>query len=251
VGGLSARQSHGTFYHERDGASGPAASAAAPVAPTSPPLAALDLDHRWAGEIRDAAERIAALSPSPSPAGAPEIADGPPSPEASPPAAESTLSRALELLREDRIAAALAALPPGGDSDAEVQLLHGVLLASSGDLPGAERAGQAAIALDPLHAGARYLLALCREQAGDDAGAVEHDRAAVYLEPRFAMPHLHLGILARRRGDRAEAARELRIAAALLGEDDGARVTLFGGGLRREVLIDVCRAELKACGGSA
>src|SRR5262249_34084902 len=156
-----------------------------------------------------ALSRIVALTPPPSapaklgdtprPSGAPEAAAAPSSrrPKVlAPVGAPADLSRAFELLREDRIAEAPGALPPGGDGDPEAQLLRAVLLSSSGDVAGAERACHAVLALDPLHAGACYLLALCREHEGDGAGAVEHDRAAVYLEPRFGMPHLHLGLLA-------------------------------------------------------
>jgi chemotaxis protein methyltransferase CheR len=160
------------------------------------------------------------------------------------------LSRAIELLREDRASAGLHALPPAAESTPETRLLRGVLLATSGDSASAEDECRVMLAGDPMNASALHLLALCREHAGDVAGAVEHDRAAVYLEPRFALAHLHLGMLARRRGEAAEATRELRLAGALLSEEDDARILYFGGGLRREALIDLCRALLRGPGGA-
>jgi chemotaxis protein methyltransferase CheR len=249
---LSVRRARGAFYHERVTRARRATPAAPPSpepGPSAPVLLAPAPPDTWAEEISRAAERIAALLP---PATAPSApADPAPSSRRLGARVPIDLSRALDLLREDRIAEALEALPPDSNEDPEALLLVGVLLSSSGDVAGAERAGHAVLALDPLHAGARCLLALCREHEGDVDGAVEHDRVAVYLEPRFGMPHLHLGLLARRRGDQAEAARELSLAAALLAEDDADRILLFGGGLHREALIDRCRAELRASGVGA
>ena len=69
---------------------------------------------------------------------------------------------------------------------------------------------------DELHAGAHYLVALCREHAGDRRAAREHDQVATYLDGGFAMPHLHLGLLARRAGDTEQARTELERALMLL-----------------------------------
>jgi chemotaxis protein methyltransferase CheR len=62
------------------------------------------------------------------------------------------------------------------------------------------------------------------------------------------MPRLHLGRLARREGDLATARRELSRALDLLAREDATRVLLFGGGFGRDVLTQLCRAELRACG---
>jgi len=61
------------------------------------------------------------------------------------------------------------------------------------------------------------------------------------------MPHFHLGLQARRAGDVGTARRELELALALFAREDASRILLFGGGFSRESLIQLCRAELKAC----
>jgi chemotaxis protein methyltransferase CheR len=63
------------------------------------------------------------------------------------------------------------------------------------------------------------------------------------------MPRLHLGLLARRVGDDAAARLEFEQALLLLQREDASRLLLFGGGFGRQALIDLCRAELIACGG--
>jgi chemotaxis protein methyltransferase CheR len=93
-------------------------------------------------------------------------------------------------------------------------------------------------------------MALCREHAGDRDGARDHDQKAAYLDPAFAMPRLHLGLLAKRSGDADVARHEFRQAEILLERDDASRILLFGGGFRRDGLIALCRAELRACGAT-
>jgi chemotaxis protein methyltransferase CheR len=92
-------------------------------------------------------------------------------------------------------------------------------------------------------------MALCREHAGDRDGAIEHDQAAVYLDSAFAMPHLHMGLVAKRSGNLDTARSELTRAVALLAREDTSRILLFGGGFTREALADLCRTELRGCGG--
>jgi chemotaxis protein methyltransferase CheR len=164
------------------------------------------------------------------------------------------LHDALQSLHYERFGHALAqlhALPAEYARDPDVLLLKAVSLIHSGAIAAAERTCRELLALDELNAGAHYVLALCCESAGDADGALEHDQVAVYLDPHFAMPLLHMGLLARRLGDRASAQRHLTQALELLGQEDAARVLLFGGGFKREALMALCRAERAACGASA
>ena len=64
------------------------------------------------------------------------------------------------------------------------------------------------------------------------------------------MPRLHLGLLAKRGGDLEAARRELSRALVLLAGVEGSRILMLGGGFTRDALLDVCRAELNACGGT-
>jgi chemotaxis protein methyltransferase CheR len=80
---------------------------------------------------------------------------------------------------------------------------------------------------------------------------MEHDLAAAYLEPDFAMPHLHMGLLAKRAGQLDTARTELGQGLILLPREDVSRILLFGGGFSRDALVELCRSELRRCGGHA
>lgn len=156
--------------------------------------------------------------------------------------------RALALMRQERFHQALeavtAALP---EEDADALLVRAALGLATGDVAAAEGAARALLGRDGLHAGAHYVVAICREHAGDLAGAEHHARAAGHLDPTFALPHLQLGRLARRGGDPRSARRALERAADLLPAEDSTRIVLFGGGFTRDALTNLCRLELSAC----
>ncbi|MGC1490386.1 MAG: tetratricopeptide repeat protein, partial [Candidatus Acidiferrum sp.] len=161
-------------------------------------------------------------------------------------------TRAIDLLRREQFSEAMGlvrSLPAESNSDPDTQLLFAVLLTNQGDLQEAERVCQHIFKLDELNAGAHYLMALCREHAGDQAAAIRHDRTAAYLDSSFAMPHLHLGLVAKRSADIETARRELGQALPLLSREDASRILFFGGGFTRDALVELCRAELRACGG--
>ena len=126
-----------------------------------------------------------------------------------------------------------------------------MLLTNLGDIGEARSACQRVLDLDEFNAGGHYLLALCDEHVGDLAAAARHDQMALYLEPGFAMPRLHLGRLAKRQGDLAAAREELARALDVLRREDVSRILLFGGGFKRDALLQLCRLELTACGADA
>jgi chemotaxis protein methyltransferase CheR len=242
---------HDTFYYQvRDPGEPrrpvPVASFRPPSVPLEP-LPIVDPDASWVSAIHGAAERIERLGHAHrEPAPAPRL------PSAEPAVAAWDLAGAHRLLQEERYAeahATLATLPAEAGQDPDVQLLRASIRASLGDVAGAAEACHAVLALDEFSAGAHYLLALCEEHRGDLESAVRHDQIALYLDASFAMPRLHLGRLAKRRGDRENARAELTRALDLLTREDVARIVMFGGGFRRETLLQVCRAELVACGG--
>jgi chemotaxis protein methyltransferase CheR len=205
-----------------------------------PPPAALDTS--WIEAIRESSDRIEQLSVRPA------AADHP----AQTPRQE--LDAAARLLEQERYSDALellGAMPPERGDDPEALLLQGVLLAHRNRLSDAEAVCRRLLARDDLKAGAHFLMALCKEGAGDLEAAAEHDEAAIYLDPGFAMPQLHLGRLARRSGELDRARRCLEQALDLLAREDSSRILLFGGGFGRDALAQVCRAELRACGGRA
>jgi len=236
------KHTHGTFYYERKGG-----SERAPIdvtRPTYAPGAANDATEdgaSWIDVIRGASERIARLASS----------RDAPTRRPAPPQAPSDRAPVIDMMREERFADALALLASFDADDPETRLLEAVLLTNAGKLREAERACDELLARDEMNAGAHYLKALCCEHAGDRAGALEHDRIATYLDPRFVMPHLHIGLLERRAGNVTRARAELEAALALLPSEDAARVLVFGGGFGRDGLAQLCRSELRWCGGAA
>jgi len=284
--GLSQRfhlcHTHGTFYYQYKEEPKPVRRGFQPLtsgSSPSPPIAAFDIVENadtWVSAIASAAARVRELSArtgglegvhDTSPAGRREgLRDAPPTdrPEGQPgtapakgqreaaPPSRTDLSRALDLFKAERFSEALDIVhrsSAGAEDDSDVLLLRALLLAHSHQLAAAERTCRRLLAIDELHAGAHYVLALCREGLGDRVGAAEHDQTASYLDPLFAMPRLHLGLLARRAGDRDTARRELAEAMLLLQREDASRILFFGGGFNREALITLCRAELAVCGG--
>jgi chemotaxis protein methyltransferase CheR len=249
------RHSHDTFYYRRRGVLG------APEAVGRPSIVALEGkdsqaacssldDLSWVGLIQGASDRIARLADNRRSANDGEVscvsvAGG---------HGRVDLEPALELLRRERFADALAmmqTLPAQSLASPDAAILRAVLLANGGRLSEAERVCRQILALDDMNAGAHYLLALCRDGAGDRHGAVDHDRLATHLDAGFVMPRIHLGVLARRAGDLDVARVELAHAIDLIAAEDPARILLFGGGFSREVLVELCRSELRLCGGAS
>lgn len=254
------RHTHETFYYQRrmafeepasDVTTAPTRSAA--TLSTVPLAAVVDATDSWVDVIRQASERVDALTGRPTrPAVAPGEHTSNGASRIQTPTPRWDLGLAMGLLRQERFAeaeAVMRAMPPEAARDPDVLLLQAVLLAHTGHLVEAERVCADLLAIDEMSAGAHYVVALCREHVGDHAGAISHDQVAAYLDPGFAMPHLHWGLLARRTKDRPTACQELRHALTRLAREDASRLLLFGGGFSREALIALCEAEIVACGG--
>lgn len=240
------RHTHGTFYYQRSDApaelrSRATADAQPPKPATLPPPESSD----WVDLIRESSLRVEKLHRNDSTA----ASNPPPPPVAS---RQTRTDEVFRLLRQERFGEALDAageLPDvDADADADALLLRAALLVHNDRIEAAEAVCARLLKADELHAGAHYVLALCREARGDGRGADEHNRIALYLDETFAMPRLHLGISARRAGDVDTARRELERAVLLLLREDSSRLLLFGGGFSRDALIALCRAELLRCG---
>ena len=243
---------HETFYYQRrDGSSALESDPAGVPARQNFLPCALEPDVSWVDAIQRASERIASLAMQPEPIAVAAAAAE--SPAAVRPQKRTNLGGALELMKQERFADALEALnvlPVEAREDADMQLLHGVLLLNAGRLQETEQLCGKLLQADELNAGVHYLMALCREHGSDLAAASEHDHAAVYLDGAFAMPHFHLGLMARRKGDAETARRELASALPLLMREDASRILLFGGGFSRDALVSLCQSELHAAEGS-
>ncbi|KAF0243506.1 MAG: chemotaxis protein methyltransferase [Planctomycetota bacterium] len=243
------RQSHETFYYQRKerGAAGvPPEGRLHDESPARALALASALEEgapSWMEAIRSASERIAALS------GASREAAAEAALQKEGRSAGRERERILELVGREKFGEALDALSGAAESDPDTGLMKAALLVNAGNEREAERVCASVLRVDDLSAGAHYVMAQCREAAGDGAGAAEHDRAAEYLDPTFAMPRLHLGLLLRKAGDPKGALEQFEGALALLPAEDASRLLLFGGGFGREALMQLCRAEMKACEG--
>lgn len=197
----------------------------------------------WVDAIGQAARRIDALVPAcPSAHRHQAPPDAPGLSRQS--AVAPSVGASMELLKQERYQEALDSLD-SGEVDLDVRMLRAVLQTNRGAIDKAEAECQAILAVDDMHAGAHYLLALCREHGGDLNSAVRHDQIAIYLDPTFAMPHLHLGLIYRRGGVGEAAHREFRRARELAAQEDSARILLFGGGFSRTSLMQICADELE------
>jgi len=251
------RHTHETFYYQRRDASEHMRALPLEVADSCSfqrtHAELVEPNDSWFSAIRLASERITSLTHEKNEATAIVSASAYSPTSSSQPAAWDRTA-AIELLRRERFSEAmelLCALPAESQTDPDTQLLIAVLLTNRGDLPEAEKVCRNVLNLDELNAGAHYLMALCREHAGDRDGAVRHDQTAAYLDPAFAMPRLHLGLVAKRSVDMETARRELGRALSLLDREEASRILLFGGGFTREALVELCRTELRSCGGAA
>lgn len=254
------RHTHGTFYYQRrEFDDAPQGTVLEETIPERRSIAAsvtapVELNDSWFSIIQGASDRITSLTQekNPSANGAGRAIVRPNTALQGPHSWDR--GRAVELLRKEQFSDAvelLRSLPSESSNDPDAQLLLAVLYTNRGDLGEAERACRSVLELDELNAGAHYLTALCREHAGDRDGAVRHDQTAAYLDSAFAMPHVHLGLIAKRQADMETAGREFGRAIPLLHREDASRILLFGGGFTREALVEFCRAELCACGGTA
>ena len=234
---------HATFYYRRKLPAGETAAATfsppqwncAPIRPVLPD------DPAWADVIARASQRIDTLAGR-----APQAGSRPAAP------AQPDLDHALSCLHKEQFEQSLALiekLPQQHADDPDVLLLKAISLSQSGALAAAQEVCRQLLARDEFHAGAHYVLALCREEGGDYPAALAHYRSAAYLDPVFALARLHIGVLERRMAELEAARRDLSQALSLLQHEDPARLLLFGGGFPRNALIDLCRAELAALGG--
>jgi chemotaxis protein methyltransferase CheR len=196
----------------------------------------------WFEDIRRASERIAKLAEVRDPAPRP----GAPSPPSDASRGASTLARALDLLEAERYDDALVAITAEDADTPELELCRAVIYGEKGRQREAERTLSQLIARGQCETGANYLLGLFRENERDLERAVWHYQQAAQGDARFALPHLRLGALLRRAGDTAQAQAELELARDLLAEERRDRIVLFGGGFRREVLLELCKAQLDA-----
>ncbi|MDI1428331.1 CheR family methyltransferase [Polyangium sorediatum] len=240
------------YYRAKSPNVSPAATTIAPPAPRllpEPPIRAplptpAEGAFSWAEEIQRASTRIARIAETREVGGA--AAGAPKAPAAEGP---SALARVLDLLEAERHDDALVVVTAAGpDAPPELELCRAAIYGEKGRLRDAERTLGALLARGQCETGAHYLLGLLRENERDIERAAWHYREAKRRDPHFSLPRLRLGMVLRREGHGASARVELEQALVLLEREDRARIVMFGGGFRREVLLELCKAQLDALG---
>jgi len=219
--GVALCESHGTFYYRKG------ERISAPYAST---VGANDTS--WFTQIQAASERVRSLAERA--AVEPEVA-----------VRRDPIAEAREAIARTDFAGVLAvleALPMLG----EVALLRAIALTEQGEMVRAAEACHSLLAFPQYAANAHYLFAVASESAGDLAAAARHAKRATELAPDLAMAHLRFGLIARRIGDATVARRELARAIESLEVEPIEELALHAGGLGRDGLIRLCRAELAA-----
>jgi chemotaxis protein methyltransferase CheR len=170
--------------------------------------------------------------------------------EVDPSALLSELFDLLEAERHDeglsRISALSARLSTPASLLSELELCRAAIYGEKGRSRDAERILAALLARGACETGAHYLLGLLRENERDLDRAGYHYRESMQRDTRFSLPYLRLGMLLRRAGDDRAALGLLEKARELLATEVRARIVIFGGGFRREVLLELCKAQLDA-----
>lgn len=135
---------------------------------------------------------------------------------APPPSAAHTPASALPRAPQGRTDPALAANGTSTEAQAPALAAQARAHADRGDLPEALRCCEAALALDPCHAGLHYLQALIHEEHGQPDAAMSALRRVIYLDPGFVLARVALGRLCDRQGRAERAERHFSQALRLL-----------------------------------
>lgn len=166
------------------------------------------------------------------------------------PGAMDPIERARAHMAEGRPAEALAVvqdLLATQRGNTEAILVAAQVHADSGDLTQAIAACHAALAIDPLLPGARYILGLIHLRQNDTVRAVSELKKTVYIDADFALAHLALGNIYKGEGRMHEAARAYDNALRALNSAPEGSWTQYVGGWKADVILRTCERSLLEC----
>ena len=132
-----------------------------------------------------------------------------------------TFARTLDWRDDVTLARSAVEVEPGS---VRAHFNLGVALKDRGDLPGALRQWEAALALDPSDAGSHSQLGTLAAVEGDLASAERHYRAAVAADPTLSLAWFNLGRVLEKTGRAAEALDCYRTFLARAMPDEGSYV---------------------------
>jgi len=228
-------QAHGAFFYVKK--SGPAGASFGRRGLKGSPAGRVDWSKSWLEGVERSTDRSELRERSRKPSDR-DLSDR------SGILSKRALARAIEAGRWTE-ALELANRVEAAEVDPNHLVLRAALLTHGGHFDSAEQVCLATLARDERSATAHYLLALLRERQGKYEAALDHDQIAIDLEPAFALPYLHLGLAHLRAKNEARARPVLERAARLLEIDDAWRLLVFGGGLPRSDLVQLCARELE------
>ncbi len=119
--------------------------------------------------------------------------------------------------------------------------------ADAGEYDRARSECQAALAQDPLLAGARYLLGVIQQSQGDVASAVTEFKKTIYIDPQFVLAHLNLANIHKSQSRYEDACRGYENALRALYVDPEGAWTRFLGGWQADVILRTCERSLLEC----
>lgn len=131
--------------------------------------------------------------------------------------------------------------------NAEAHLVAAQVHADAGDLGRARAACEAALAIDPLLPGARYILGLIYVRQNDLIHAVSELKKTIYIDGDFALAHLALGNIYKGEGRIRDACRAYENALRALSGDPEGDWTQYVGGWKADVILRTCERSLLEC----
>jgi chemotaxis protein methyltransferase CheR len=131
--------------------------------------------------------------------------------------------------------------------DIDALLIRAYADADAGDFVAAIAEANAALAIDPLQASARYVLGIIHQQQGELDEALRQFGRAIYIDPEFVLAHFNTANILRARGEYEEASRSYEMTLRTLYVNPSGSWTLFLGGFRNDLLAKTCERSLIEC----
>ena len=131
--------------------------------------------------------------------------------------------------------------------NADAHLLAAFMHADAGNLDEAIAGCNRALSINPLLAGARYVLGIIYMRREDRMAAMSEFKRTIYIDPTFVLAHLNLANLYRQKGAYEDACREYENAMRTVYEDPEAGWTAFMGGFKPDLLAATCERSLIEC----
>jgi chemotaxis protein methyltransferase CheR len=132
-------------------------------------------------------------------------------------------------------------------NNAEAHLLNAFIHADSGNLDEAVAGCNRALSVNPLLAGARYVLGIIYMRREDRMAAMSEFKRTIYIDPTFVLAHLNLANLYRQKGAVEDACREYDNTLRAMYEHPHGEWETFMGGFRPDLLAATCERSLIEC----